>query len=557
MMETIYRGVRWLVGKFPPLNKIAVKLEFWGLMRKLVPRPHPFSLWSPEKKIEAVHGESQQERDNKKEAGRKIESSDYTSWPGLVDRTYSGRHLPPDDHPGPLPDPEAVVALMMRPEGQFRPSPVTTTLFPFFAQWFTDSFLRVHPLDRRLNTSNHEIDLCQIYGLKESTTDLLRTKPEAEDGKLKHRMVELPGVAGKLQMLPETLLEPDSQSEHGYKVKEEFLELPYAPTLFTDVLVRDFAREPSRLKFHYALGLERGNSTIGYSAVSTIFLREHNRLCDLFKKAHPQWKGDRLFQTARNTNIALLLKIIVEDYVNHLGDPPVKLRVDIGLAEKQKWYRTNRIAIEFDLLYRWHGLVPDTFELGGETLLFHQFMFNNPLVEQHGVEAIITAAARQQAGHIALGNIPAFLREAEMSALSLSRQFKVRPYNDYRERFALKRVRSFRELTGEQAMARKLEDLYQSVDRVEFLVGLRAENYSGSTALGKLMFSMVGFDAFSQALTNPLLSENVFSRQTFSEEGYQAVAETSRFRDVVMRNLADGVNPEDMWVTFYQGGKER
>ena len=34
----------------------------------------------------------------------------------------------------------------------------------FFAQWFTDSFLRTSLTDYRKNESNHEIDLCQIYG---------------------------------------------------------------------------------------------------------------------------------------------------------------------------------------------------------------------------------------------------------------------------------------------------------------------------------------------------------------------------------------------------------
>ena len=35
----------------------------------------------------------------------------------------------------------------------------------FFAQWFTDSFLRTSREDFRQNTSTQEIDLCQIYGL--------------------------------------------------------------------------------------------------------------------------------------------------------------------------------------------------------------------------------------------------------------------------------------------------------------------------------------------------------------------------------------------------------
>jgi hypothetical protein len=42
------------------------------------------------------------------------------------------------------------------------------------AQWFTDSILRFDPYDRGKNTSNHDIDLCSIYGLTEGTCRVLR-----------------------------------------------------------------------------------------------------------------------------------------------------------------------------------------------------------------------------------------------------------------------------------------------------------------------------------------------------------------------------------------------
>ena len=51
----------------------------------------------------------------------------------------------------------------------------SSVLFMFFAQWFTDSVLRVDPDDRRKNTSNHDVDLCQIYGLFEHEAKCLRS----------------------------------------------------------------------------------------------------------------------------------------------------------------------------------------------------------------------------------------------------------------------------------------------------------------------------------------------------------------------------------------------
>ena len=65
----------------------------------------------------------------------------YTTWRGLTDRRFSGRHLPPaPDYTRNLPDAATVLKLFER-EGDRRASD-TSLLFPFFAQWFTDSFLR-------------------------------------------------------------------------------------------------------------------------------------------------------------------------------------------------------------------------------------------------------------------------------------------------------------------------------------------------------------------------------------------------------------------------------
>ena len=62
-------------------------------------------------------------------------------------------------------------------------------LFAYFAQWFTDGFLRGDinvPRDPRKNTSNHEIDINQLYGLDEETAALLRTH---EGGLLKSQLI--------------------------------------------------------------------------------------------------------------------------------------------------------------------------------------------------------------------------------------------------------------------------------------------------------------------------------------------------------------------------------
>ena len=500
----------------------ASKLATKFLMKNKFPRPYPLSLWSPEKKIQPK-GKTKEEIKKTIEAGKKIGAANYASWPSLVDRTFTGRHLPPHENID-LPDICLIEEKLFR-RTKFIPSPRMSVLFTSFAQWFTDSFLRTDPFDRRMNTSNHEIDLCQIYGLTESTTDILRS---GENGKLRHEIIY--GAE-----FPKKLFDTNGN------VKHDFEKLPYLS--LTDSLL-DQARDnfcipvKERRPYIYATGLERGNSTIGYTSVSTIFLREHNRLCDELKKAHGNWDDDRLFETARIINIACLLKVVIEDYINALAGELGKFRLIPGFADKQRWYRTNRISIEFNLLYRWHGLVPDKIKIGSRYLKHHEFMYNNAFVEAQGVESIINNMSNQKAGAMVLHNTPEFLWEAELGGLSLSRQFQVKPYSFYCDRFGVTRPKSFKELTGNDTLAKDLETIYTGgIGTVDFMVGLRAEKRPPDSVLGDLMLNMVGFDAFSQALTNPLLAENVYMRQTFSDVGWETIEETSSFQDIVNRNI--------------------
>ena len=488
------------------------------LMKDKSARPYPLSLWSPEQ------GPVQK--------GTSVSAADYTSWPSLVDRTFTGRHLPPRDIPD-LPCISEVEKRLFRrsAENGFIASPRMSVLFALFAQWFTDSFLRTHPSDPRMNTSNHEIDLCQIYGLTESTAEILRSKSR---GKLRCNDI-------KGGMFPEKLFDANGE------VRGCFAKLPYldqVQTLLekakTDLRIPIEERKP----YLYATGLERGNTTIGYTSISTIFLREHNRLCDILATKHHDWNDDRLFQTARMINIACALKVIIEDYINALAGDLGKFKLVPGFADKQRWYRSNRISIEFNLLYRWHGLVPNTIKLADTDLRPTEFMYNNALIEKHGVEAVIKDISSQKAGAMVLHNTPEFLWPAELAGLDLSRRFKVQPYAEYCGLFGVKRPTSFEDLTGNEERAKELEDIYTGgVETVDFMVGLRAEKRPEDRVLGDLMLNMVGFDAFSQALTNPLLAENVYMRQTFSEVGFEIIEKTNSFRDIVNRNNRGGSSP--------------
>ncbi len=370
----------WLVEKVQEvhwLNSVLNSKIINSIVDKGVPRPLPFSLWTPT----PVGG---------KKLGSPCDPPvDYISWTSLVDRRFTARHLPAADaaYVASLPPVEDVLALYQR--AAFTPSKTTSTLLCFFAQWFTDSVLRTNMTDRRMNTSNHEIDLCQIYGLDAETAAILRT-----------------GHGGRLMTSPGGLF-PARMTDASGAPTEHFRDLGYLKPIDDGKSLEDLVLGTlkvsdvellERKKRLYATGLERGNSTMVYAAISTIFIREHNRICGELEKAFPSWDDPHLFETARNVNIVLLLCLVINEYINHLAQSPFKLSLERHFAERSSWYRANRIAIEFDLLYRWHSLTPTTLTVNGDVLQGNDFRFNNARLEAYGVEAVIAAASREPAG---------------------------------------------------------------------------------------------------------------------------------------------------------------
>lgn len=468
--------------------------------------------------------------------------SDYTTWATLTDRRFTGRHLPPAD-------PEAIAALpsqsdvnaLYRRDREIK-STDTSVWFMFFAQWFTDSFLRTSRDDFRQNTSTQEIDLCQIYGLGADQTRMLRS---LSGGKLKSQQING-------EEFPVFLFQ---EREPGAPLvfKPEFHGL-FDERFVIDTILSSAPDE--RKDSVFAVGLEHGNATIGSTILNTLFLREHNRIAGLLGSEYPEWDDDRLFETTRNIMIVLELKLVVEEYIRHIGPFDFAIEAVPFIADDERWNRSNWIAIEFNLLYRWHSLVPDVIGEGPQALMWQGFLNNNPLVISRGLESLVAQCSQERAGKIGLLNTPAFLVDRstpdhpslEERTIALMRQARLRSFNDYRESYGLTRMKTFAELTSDVALRERLETLYHDdIESLEWYVGIFAEEYPDYLMMGELLTTMVANDAFTQALSNPLLARNVFNEATFSAAGMKVINETKSLQQILARNSA---SPQTVLASF-------
>ena len=460
--------------------------------------------------------------------------ADYTSWRSLTDRSYFGRLLPPRDTDPNLPPSFKVVELFRRPPGGGRECRKSTLLFPVFAQYLTDGFLRTVMDDRHRTTSNHEIDMSTLYGRTQAQTDALRTRSNepALRGKLKSQVING-------EEYSPFLLEPDGvtvQRDFRYQIGNPILDPP---------LGIDKISNAGHLRQLFAVGGDRVNATPQVCMLNTLFLREHNRLAGRLAQLNPSWDDERVFQTARNIIVVMFIKIVIEEYINHISSAYFKLKADPSAAWKAPWNRPNWMTIEFALLYRWHSLIPDTIRWDGADFDAATMVLDNRFLTSVGLAKAFQFVSAQHATELGLFNTAKFLEEVEQRAIEQGRTNRVGLYNDYRVAMGMETARTFDQITADPARQQALRTMYQTPDRIEFYVGLFAEDVNLNTPMSSLVGSMVALDAFSQALTNPLLSEHVYNAETLSAFGMDEIRKTDTLWSILQRNVPGGL-PADV-----------
>src|SRR5258708_18811303 len=147
----------------------------------------------------------------------------------------------------------------------------------------------------------------------------------------------------------------------------------------------------------FAMGSERANLQIGFTMLNVLFLREHNRIAGHLARRYPARDDERLFPTTRHILIVVLLKLVMEEYINHITPYHFRFRLTTALADAP-WQRENWASAEFNLVYRWHSLIPSTLRVGGKDLPLAQTLMAGALGPPHRPGTVIQDTPAQPAG---------------------------------------------------------------------------------------------------------------------------------------------------------------
>ncbi|KAM8743255.1 prostaglandin G/H synthase 1-like [Acanthopagrus schlegelii] len=437
----------------------------------------------------------------------------YLNWESYSNLSYYTRLLPPvpEDCPTPLgvkgkaglPDPELLVDRLLK-RRTFRPDPQGTNLmFAFFAQHFTHQFFKTY---NRMGVGftkalSHGVDAGHIYGDNLQRQLLLRLH---KDGKLKYQLING-------EMYPPT-------------VADAPVRMSYPPGIPPEDQM--------------AIGQEVFGLLPGLGMYATLWLREHNRVCDILKAEHPTWDDEQLFQTTRLIIIGETIKIVIEEYVQHLSGYRLQLKFDPSLLFNSNFQYSNRIALEFSQLYHWHPMMPDSFFINGDELSYKQFIFNTSVITRYGIDKLVDAFSQQAAGQIGGGhNINAVVTHVAVSTIKESRKLRVQPFNEYRKRFNLQPYASFSQFTDNEEIARELEELYGDIDALEFYPGLMLEKTRLGAIFGESMVEMGAPFSLKGLLGNPICSPMYWKPSTFGGKVGFDIVNSATLKKLVCLNV--------------------
>ena len=356
----------------------------------------------------------------------------------------------------------------------------------------------------------------------------------------------------------------------------------------------------------------RRNWWVGLAVLHTLFVREHNSICDRLKMSHPQWDDNRLFNVARLINAAVMAKIhtvewtpailpnpalnaalnanwfgIMTNICNYGNDRKTLSEINIRNPEMggvvgnpfNRHGQPFGLSEEFAEVYRLHSLLPESLRLRrigqGDVsesvpLPATRQAGSGKTVRDFGVANIRYSRGTQNPGQLVLNNYPRFMQELsipgnplfDMGAVDIlrARERGVPRYNEFRRQLGLVPIRAFHDLTDNATQVEMLREVYGSgpdaVENLDLMIGTLSEGHRPTGfGFGETMFQIFILNATRRLQADRFYTDS-YNEETYTREGLDWIDSTS-LRTVLLRNfpelartgLANVTNAFEPWDT--------
>lgn len=297
----------------------------------------------------------------------------------------------------------------------------------------------------------------------------------------------------------------------------------------------------------FVAGDVRANENPLLITMHTLFVREHNRLCDKLIAEHPGWDGELIYQVARKYVGAYLQAIVYEEWLPAQG---IKLSNYSGYNDS--WNPRILNSFSTAAFRLGHTLINDNLirmsnsgdELSIGNISLRDAFFNPTVVIQAGgIDPYLKGMATQVQQKLdckVISDVRNFLfGTPEAGGLDLAsininrgRERGLADYNTLRSDFGMPRLQSFLDLTSNEEEAALMESIYGSIDNVDAWVGMLAEQHMPDAMVGELIMKILERQFSLLRDGDRFYYEN---DPYFSAEDIEEIRNTS-LHDIIMRN---------------------
>ena len=272
---------------------------------------------------------------------------------------------------------------------------------------------------------------------------------------------------------------------------------PYAPEMAMPL--------PGVTKYFVA-GDVRANENPFLTAMHTLFVREHNRLCAELTVLHPGWTDEQLYQHARKLVSGIMQAIVYEEWLPALGMPVepysgYRPEVNAGIlnAFSAAAYRYGHTTIN-SVLVRMNNqgaYIPE-----GDILLRDAFFNPTATYDVGGIEPYLIGMAtvvQQDFDCKVVDDLRNFLFGApgqggmDLAAINImrGRERGLPDYNTLRSEFGIPALQGFADLSSDPLMNQTMAMIYGDVGKIDPWVGMLAEDHMPDALFGKTAMTIV------------------------------------------------------------------
>jgi Animal haem peroxidase len=340
----------------------------------------------------------------------------------------------------------------------------------------------------------------------------------------------------------------------------------------------------------------RRNWWVGLTMLHTLFVREHNAICDMLYDAYPAWDDNRLFNVARLINAGLMAKIHSIEWT-----PAILPNETLETGLNSNWYGLltykmrkgkarktlsevnirnpelggivgnpiNRhdspfgLSEEFVEVYRLHSLLPETLQLQRRGGTGAPEPVPLPATRQHGsvkitgdyaMSDLFYSFGNQHPGKLVLNNYPRFMQQLSVAGnpfldigavdILRARERGVPRYNKFRRLLGLKPIQSFDDLTDDPGVLDDLRDVYgdnpDKVEDLDLLIGTLAEATTRRPkgfGFGETVFQIF-IVAASRRLQADRFYTDCYNADVYTPEGLRWIDQTD-LKTVILRHYPE------------------